>query len=217
MARSPAKTAAPAPRAAAPAPAMAPAQAAAPDPMANIPRDGRAVSLGRDGKPVYRQSSVNSDPFSIAAELQPPGWIYEWKRYSVHNQPDYTYHAQVQRVGGWTPVQNERHPGIWLPPDHKGAIVIDGLMLMERPINLHIEARNELKAAADAKVRQAKVERGLQAATSGIDVNTAAARNASFVKEGRLLDGNVGRDGMTDADAIAEARPTYSYDRQSVD
>ncbi len=208
MARSPAKTAA--------------APASAPEMSPNVPRDGRAVVMGRDGKPIYRgvapgQSMAGHDMFDIAAQYQPPGWVYEWKRYSTLNQPDHTYQAQIQRVGGWTPVQNERHPGVWLPEDHKGSIIIDGLILMERPVELHREAVRDLKAQADEKVRRSKVERGLQAATAGVDTNTAAARNASFVREGRLLDGNVGRDGLTDADAIAEARPTYNYDRSSVD
>ncbi len=201
MARSPSKTAAAA------APRAAETQA-----RDNIPRDGRAITIGRDGKPLYRQSNIGVDIFALAASVQPPGWVYEWKRYSVMNSPDYTYQAQIQRVGGWTPVPNDRHPGVWLPPDHKGAIIIDGLQLMERPVELHIEAMNEAKREADGRVKRAKVERGLQAASSGIDTNTPAARGASFVREGRLLDGGVGKDGKTDADAIMEARPTY--DRQ---
>jgi hypothetical protein len=216
MARSPAKTAA-ADVSAAPAPA-----ARQQDPAHFAPRDGRAVVIGRDGKPIYRgvapgQASGTTDVYNIAAKYQPPGYVYEWKRYATLNAPDYSYHAEVQRVGGWAPVQNERHPGVWLPPDHKGAIIINGLMLMERPIELHREALREEKNAADEKVRHAKTSRGLQAASNGVDTNTPEARAASFVKEGRLRDGNIGKDGMSDADAIAEARPTYNYDRSSID
>lgn len=211
MARSPAKTAAPVADA---APQAAPAQFA--------PRDGRAVVIGRDGKPMYRgvapgQASGTTDVYNIAAKYQPPGWVYEWKRYATLNAPDYSYHAEVQRVGGWIPVQNERHPGVWLPPDHKGAIVINGLMLMERPIELHREALREEKMSADEKVRHAKTSRGLQAASAGVDTDTAEARAASFVKEGRLRDGNVGADGISDADAIAQTRASYNYDRSSID
>lgn len=211
MARQPAKAAATA------APRSAPE--AAPDPMANVPRDGRAVVIGRDGKAVYRQNGIGSasDPYAIANELAPPGWVYEWKRYSTLNQVDFSYQATVQRVGGWTPVMADRHPGVWLPADTKGAIIIDGLILMERPIELHIEATREFKRQADGAMRKAKEERALIARSQGVDVNTPAARGASFVKEGRLLDGSVGRDGMSDADAIAQARPAYSYDQNSID
>ena len=215
MARSPAAKPA--------APAVAQPPGAAPAAAQHFaPRDGRAVVIGRDGKPIYRgvapgQASGQTDMYSIAAQYAPPGWVYEWKRYATLNQPDYTYQAQVKRVGGWAEVMNDRHPGVWLPPELKSAIIIDGLILMERPVELHREALMEQKAAADGAVRKAKTERGLQAASAGIDTSTPEARGASFVKEGRLLDGNVGRDGMTDADAIAQARPTYNYDRSSVD
>lgn len=205
MARQPAaapKTAAP--RAAAPA---------AEDPMRNVPRDGRAVALGRDGKPLYRQSGATTDVYSLASELAPAGWVYEWKRYSTLNQVDFPYQAAVQRIGRWEAVPADRHPGVWLPPDHKGSIIIDGLILMERPIELHIEARREEKREADGRMRRAKEERALVPKSSGVDVDTPAARNASFIREGRLLDGNVGRDGMTDADAIAQTRSPYNYDR----
>lgn len=210
MARSPTKS----------APAAAP-RIDTPAPQQDfVPRDGRAVVMGRDGKPLYRgvapgQVNGGHDVFSQAALYQPPGYVYEWKRYATMNAPDYTYQAQIQRVGAWAPVQNDRHPGVWLPPDHKGAIIIDGLILMERPIELHMEAKGEAQREADSRVQRAKTERGLAAASSGIDTNTPAARNASYVREGRLLDGNVGKDGLTDADAIRAARPVY--DRQTVD
>lgn len=207
MARQPAKTAA------APDPAPAVSRQA-PDPMAGVPRDGRAVAVGRDGKPLFRQSQVSSDHYALANDLQPPGWVYQWIAYSVNGDVQYTAMASKKRVGGWSEVPADRHPGVWLPVDHKGSIIVDGLILMERPVELHREAEREMKRQADGAVRKAKEERALAPKSSGIDVNTAAARGASFVREERLMSGGVGRDGLSDAEALAQTRGSYSYDRQ---
>lgn len=207
MARQPAKTAA----APDPAPAV-PRQA--PDPMAGVPRDGRAVALGRDGKPLFRQSQESHDHYALASELQPPGWVYQWMAYSVNGEVQYTAMSSKKRVGRWEEVPADRHPGVWLPVGHKGAIIVDGLVLMERPVELHIEAEREMKRQADGAVRKAKEERALAPKSAGIDVNTAAARSASFVREERLMSGGVGRDGLSDAEALAQTRGSYSYDRQ---
>lgn len=212
MARQPAAKIAPAPKQA------APEAAAAPQPF--IPRDGRAVVIGRDGKPQFRQTGVGGagqDPYALANGLAPPDYVYEWKRYSTLNQVDFTYQAAVARVGGWEVVPAERHPGVWLPVDAKGAIIIDGLILMERHRALHAEAKAETDRAANMAVRKAKEERALAPRSAGIDTDTAAARNASFVREGRLLDGGVGKDGVSDAEALAQTRANYSYDRQTID
>lgn len=210
MARQPAKTAVASAAPAAPREAAAPA----PNPMAHVPRDGRAVAIGRDGKPLFRQSQVSSDHYALANDLQPPGWVYQWIAYSVNGDVQYTAMASKKRVGGWTEVPADRHPGVWLPVDHKGSIIVDGLILMERPIELHREAEREIKRQADGAVRKAKEERALVPKSAGIDVDTAAARGASFVKEERLLSGGVGRDGLSDAEALAQTRGSYSYDRQ---
>lgn len=185
-----------------------------------IPRDGRAVVIGRDGKPLYRGVGIDeeeaSDAYQIAAKLQPPGYVYEWKRYATVNEPDYNYQSTVQRVGAWRPVMNERHPGVWLPGDYTGAIIVEGLILMERPIELHDEAIAQEKRKAQERVGRAKRERALTP-PSGVDVDTQhqAARAASFVREGRLLDGSAtDGDGMTDADAVKAARPKYEYNRE---
>lgn len=185
-----------------------------------IPRDGRAVVIGRDGQPLYRGVGANeeeaADPYQIAAKLQPPGYVYEWKRYATVNEPDYAYQSMVQRVGAWRPVMNDRHPGVWLPVDYPGAIIVEGMILMERPIELHMEALDQERRKAQERVGRAKRERALTPpAGVGVDTQHQAARNASFIREGRLLDGQgTDGDGMTDADAVRAARPKYNYDRE---
>lgn len=114
--------------------------------MRDVP-EGRAVAVGRDGKPVYRRTTNASDPFWIDPTMIEKGWTYEWKRHSTLNQEDPGYAAELAQ-NGWTPVPAERHPGYFMPADYTGAVIRRGLILMERPETLTQEARDEERAAA---------------------------------------------------------------------
>lgn len=109
--------------------------------------EGRAVAIGRDGKPIYRRTTSSTDPFYVPREIVEPGWSYEWKRHAVLNQEDPGYAAELN-MNGWTPVPAERHPGMWAPEGTQGPIIRQGLMLMERPEALTQEARDEERKAA---------------------------------------------------------------------
>jgi hypothetical protein len=179
------------------------------------PPPGRAVAIGRDGRPIWRQAPQNgADPFAAALELAPPGWVYEWKRYSVTGQVDHTYLAQLQRIGKWTFVQAETHDGVFLPPGVTGNIIVDGLALMERPVELHAEANRERDDAANAVMRRARSERGLQvpAGVTGISTQTAAAQGATFVNVTRAFAS------QEDKEALAAIpRAPYDYSSNSID
>jgi hypothetical protein len=167
--------------------------------------------MGRDGKPIWRNSTQqDTDPFANAIRYAPPGWVYEWKRYSVHNKVEHGYLSKLAR-DGWTAVQGDRHPGVFTQSDDKGHIVHDGMILMERPLALHREAQMEEKRSADSAVNRASRERGLQAATPGINTQTLAAKQATFVKTGRALDDE------HFAEDIAAARPAYDRNISSID
>lgn len=85
---------------------------------------------------------------------------YEWKRYSTVGQEDPFYIASM-REQGWEPVPPSRHPN-WLPPGYTGQHILKGgLMLMERPIELSIEARLEERALAKRQVRDAEARLGM--------------------------------------------------------
>lgn len=109
--------------------------------------EGRAVAIGRDGKPIYRRTTSSTDPFYVPDGIADPGWTYEWKRHTTLNQEDPGYAAEL-RMNGWTPVPAERHPGMWAPEGTVGPIIRQGLMLMERPEPLTKEAREEQRKAA---------------------------------------------------------------------
>ncbi len=174
------------------------------------PPAGRAVAIGRDGKPIWRHAVIGGDdPYAIDPSIVPDDWVYEWKRYSIYGQIQTSYLTSLKRIGKWTEVLKESHDGMFDAPGIKGTIIHEGLILMERPWSLHKEAVDEEKNAANMALQRAKSERGLAPANSGIDVNTPAARGATFVKQERLS--------QEDAQALAENRPKYDYERQSID
>ncbi len=170
---------------------------------------GRVTAIGRDGKPIWRTASMQTeDPYANAQEYAPEGWAYEWKRNSIHNKTEEAYHSQLMRAGGWSYVTHDRHPGVWGSMTAKGNIVVGDQVLMERPMALHLEAHRDEKRAADERMHRAKTERGLQAASSGVDPNTPAAKANTFVRQ--AVDPTLAED-------MAAARPKYDRDNMSID
>lgn len=85
---------------------------------------------------------------------------YEWKRFSNLGQEDPFYIAMC-REQGWEPVSPSRHPN-WLPPGYdKPNIIKGGLILMERPVELSLQAKREDKQASKQQVREAEARLGM--------------------------------------------------------
>lgn len=103
---------------------------------------GRAQAIGRDGKVLTRKRTSEGDKFSIPQGIVPDGWSYEWKRKSMFGMED-TDHITGLMENGWTPVPASRHAGEFMVRGGTGEIVRDGLILMERPVELTKEARDE--------------------------------------------------------------------------
>lgn len=179
------------------------------EPKVTRPPSGRAVAIGRDGKPIWRTASATGeDPYAMAKAYEPEGWVYEWKRYSIHNKIEEAYHSNLMRAGAWSFVTHETHPGIFGKMGATGIIIIGDQALMERPLSLHREAMADEKKTADERLRRAKTERGLQAASSGVDTNTPDARAATYVKQ--PYDPDLAQD-------IASAKPKYDRDNMTID
>lgn len=108
-------------------------------------------------------AQATSNPFDIPLDEIPEGSSYEWKRFSVTGQSadhDPFYLAGMRRQG-WEPVDPRRHPN-WVPPGYdKPTIIRDGQILMERPIELTNEARQEQKQLARQQMREAQERLGL--------------------------------------------------------
>lgn len=114
-------------------------------------------------------SEVYVDKWFAAA---PPGWIYEWKTHSVWNKEYPQYVSGLQR-SGWSPVQAVRHREL-LYPEYEGEnIVIDGMILMERPRELTDQVRRREYQRAIDVVRNS--ERKLADAPGGTAPRTAFA------------------------------------------
>lgn len=83
---------------------------------------------------------------------------FNWKRYETYGRADYAEHRLYQDQG-WRPVQHHHFPGRFAPPGTQGVVVIKDMMLMERPMRLTVQARNEemLQATRAMQVHRQKV------------------------------------------------------------
>ena len=135
------------PRVAAPSPSES-----APAPRINRATANLSYEVGENGRIIAhmngemftRKRVGHQDPLQFAAAEIPPGMSYQWIAVSVHNNNDLVpLHTAQWMENGWRPVPSERHPGRFMSADKKGAIVRDGLMLVERPALLTKEAMEE--------------------------------------------------------------------------
>lgn len=107
-----------------------------------------------------RKATVNEDMFYIPVDEIPEGSSYEWKRWSVNGQEDPFYIAGM-REQGWEPVNPKRHPN-WVPPGYSQPNIIKGgMILMERPLELTLEARAENRKLARTQVVEAEQRLGM--------------------------------------------------------
>lgn len=105
------------------------------------------------------------DEFHIALSEIPEGWSYEWKMESVLGRVDPAYETALRRKG-WFPVPTSRHPS-YMPVGTPGQEPIrrKGMILMERPMELTLEARGIELTRARNQVRQKEAQ--LNAAPPG--------------------------------------------------
>lgn len=134
----------PAPAAPAPRPA---AQYAEEDPRTRAAR--RTAELMEHGS---LDDDRGDDKFYIDPTIVPDGWSYEYKRHQVFGKEDASYQVSLMRQG-WEPVPARRHPEL-MPTGHSGnTIERDGMILMERPMEV-------TKAAQARELRKARGQVG---------------------------------------------------------
>jgi hypothetical protein len=121
-------------------------------------------------------SDVYVDKWFAAA---PPGWVYEWKTWAVWNKEYPQYVNNLQRTG-WSPVQAARHRELLYPEYENENIIIDGMILMERPKELVDRVRNREYRNAIEVVRNS--ERKLADAPAGTGPRTAFAETTPRVR-----------------------------------
>ena len=103
----------------------------------------------------------DDDRLKIRPEMIPDGMDYQWITDSIFGQLQPQRRARFERKA-WTPVPAERHDGMFMPRGYKGEINVDGLVLMERPMEYTDMARNKDKRAArdQVAVKEAQLRGG---------------------------------------------------------
>lgn len=147
---------------------------------------GRTVATNRRGEPVTRSSATAGvNQFHVPPEIIPPGWSWEWKTETVAGMPDPAYAAELAQ-NGWEPVLAESFPGIFMPIDCKGAIRRKGMILMERPMELTLEAQRDEQMRAKERVGNAVRKHSLNAqGAHGVDVNNPAVQRNTYIRTSR--------------------------------
>jgi hypothetical protein len=120
------------------------------------PHTGRVI-IERGGKIYTRRHTNVGDKFHVDAADIPDGMSYQWIAITVAGAEQRASIAQFQQ-NSWEAVPMSRYPGRYGPEKLNGQsnnepIIIDGLMLCERPIELTIEAREEEIGAARELIR----------------------------------------------------------------
>jgi hypothetical protein len=138
-----------------PTPSPTPAPAPAPDdPRARAAR--RAAELREHGG-GYQDDG--EDKFYIDPRIIPDGWSYEWKRHTLLGKEDPSYQVSLAHKG-WEAVPRSRHPEM-MPDNYRGeTIEREGQMLMERPMEITMEAKARELAKARGQVRDKEVQLG---------------------------------------------------------
>ena len=149
----------------------------------------RGVALGRNGEQIRRVKTSTNDqyfvPDHIKAKYAEEGYELQWNAISVLGKDDHGHQARMFNAG-WRAVPAERHPGVWLPAEAKGDIVIGGLRLEESPVQLVNEYRMEEKQAADDQVNGSRKQFGFAPTARGFEgadtSNNPAVRQNTFAR-----------------------------------
>lgn len=126
-----------------------------PNPVRNAQRaPQRPASLRRT--PTGRLP-VGDDMFWYDESARPEGFTYQWNAVAVIGNEDIVSRQMASMMrNGWTPVPASRHPELhgFKKPGPEDHIIIGGQMLMERPVEMTEEAREEDYQRAVGQVRQ---------------------------------------------------------------
>lgn len=120
-------------------------------------RDPRAAAAERAKQIMGHLPDTDAgvDEFYFDPAKIPDGWVYEWKRFLVYNQPDPAYEVAIAQTG-WEPVPRERHPEEMPKGSTSATIDRKGMRLMERPkeINDMFIERDDRLAREQVRVKE---------------------------------------------------------------
>lgn len=111
-----------------------------------------------DERVRLRSGDSAIDPFNIPMDvvksfMDDYGLSLEWKRYEVFGQQNYAYMRSLEQQG-WRPLPGN-HPlidGMFGPKGDSGPVIVEGNILMERPMRLTREAREEERRKAGHQI-----------------------------------------------------------------
>ena len=136
----------------------------------------RAEARLRELRESMPEGGSNRDKFW--APSPPEGWDYQWKTKTVMGEEQSSYIVELSR-NGWEPVPLSRYPDM-MPIGWKGeTIEVEGLVLMERPKILTLEARQ---------------------------IESSEARSAVLTKEAQLRSGKSGDLGQREVHRFSKSR-----------
>lgn len=135
--------------------------------VAPVREEDPRARAGRRALELRDQGAANddegTDKFYIDPKCIPDGWSYEWKRFTTLGKEDPSYQVAMAHKG-WEAVPASRHPNM-MPLGFQGnTIEREGMLLMERPLEITNEAK-----ARDLRIARGQVE-GKQAQLSGAPV-----------------------------------------------
>lgn len=129
-----------------------------PEPVAEVVHDAP------ERRQRLRKGIANTSPTHIPQEMIPEGIDLQWVTDTVYGQPDIQARQSFE-INGWRPVTPQmwggRFEGMFTKPGHTGEINVMGSVLMERPMELTLEARaEEASQAVNARVAAENKLRG---------------------------------------------------------
>jgi len=163
-----------------------PAHAPAHEP-AHTSAHGHVQVRGENGEILQRTRTQIGDQFNFDRSIIPDGYDYQWNTVSVAGSTDAVRNINhTMYANGWRPVPSERHPGVFNKPGTTGEIVIEGMRLEYRPIQLTDEAKYEeqMKAYTQMKERDEALM-GQKANIKGSMAPGFELRNDARANQGR--------------------------------
>lgn len=133
---------------------------------------------------TWNRSTQVVDRFHIDKERIPAGQDYQWIAASVMGQPNTRELVNMQR-NYWIGVPASRHPELF-GEGVEGVGMLDGMMLVERAMEISEEAREEDRQAARAQMGN-QLERLDQVPAGTFERRTGSGGRAVSVERGRDL------------------------------
>lgn len=129
--------------------------AAAVEPSPKPREEDPRARAARRALELHEQATSDDDgvdKFYVDPKTIPDGWSYEWKTFTVLGKENPSYQVAMAHKG-WEAVPRSRHPQL-MPINYQGeTIEREGMVLMERPLEITQEAKARDLRIARAQVR----------------------------------------------------------------